>query len=122
MYTTPGINLRGRIEVQAGTFARVAVNALKTLSYKEYLDDRHSAKIIYTDHHDICYGSDRWRCLFQALITWRQLDKELEVIVAVSEKSYGPTYESICAERAEALWNEILKNAERDYLASSKGA
>ena len=107
MYTTSGISLRQIIKVEAEEFPCIAVKALKTLSYREDLYDRHNDKIIYTDPHDICYGSDRWRCLFQALITWRQLDRELEVNITVSEKSYGPTYEAICAERVEVIWNEI---------------
>ncbi len=113
MYTTPGVSIKQKIDIDAQEFPRIAVNALKTLSYKQDLYDRHDDKIIYVDPHDICYGSDRWRCLFQALITWQQLPGEIDVNVTVSEKQYGPTYEMLCLERNKAIWQELRKNIER---------
>ncbi len=99
--------LKEKLEVDPEDFPRIAVNALKTLSYRPDLFDKHDNKIIYIDPHTETYGTDSWKCLYQAILTWEELPDGVELTIKVSEKNYGDDYIDECTERVERIWKEI---------------
>ena len=101
------------IEVAPADFARLTVNALKTLGYKPDMHDRYDNKLIYYDAYDETYGAESWRCMYQALLFWTELENAIELTIQVREKNYGDDHLDICVQRVDEIWNEIKKTIDR---------
>ncbi len=105
--------LNEMIEVSPQDFARLAVNALKTIGYKPDMHDRHDNKLIYYDACDETYGAESWHCVYQAMLFWTELENAVELTIQVREKNYGEDHLDICIERVSEISNEIKRTLQR---------
>lgn len=105
--------LKKHCSISAEEFPRIAVNALKTLSYRHDMHDKHDNKIIYIDPAEETYAADSWSCLYQAILTWDEREDGIELTIRVREKNYGSDHLDKCCERARAIWSEICHTIER---------
>ena len=101
------------VEASPEDFARLAVNALKTIGYKPDMHDKHDNKLIYYDACDETYGSESWRCTYQAILFWTELENAVELTIQVREKNYGEDHLDICIDRVDEISKHIKKTLER---------
>lgn len=94
-------------------FPRVAVNAMVSLQYKSEIYDEADCRLVFYDDAVESYGMDTWRCRYQAILSWKEIDGQLELVVKVKEKNYGDTHIHSCVERVELIIEEILRAASR---------
>jgi len=101
------------IEVKKEDFPRIAVNALVSLQYRSEIYDEVDCRLIFYDDAVESYGMDTWRCRYQAVLTWREIEEGIELELKVREKNYGDTHVEECVERAQKIFLELLSGAER---------
>lgn len=100
------------IELPPGEFPQVAVNAMVSLQYRSELFDEAFGKLVFGDDTVESYGSESWRCKYQATLSWKELDGRVELEVKVKEKNYGDTHIESCVERAQRIVEEIVRTAQ----------
>ncbi len=101
------------IEASPEEFARLAVNALKTIGYKPDMHDKHDNKLIYYDAFDETYGAESWHCVYQVILLWTELEKAIDLTIQVREKNYGEDHLDICIDRVDEISRAIKKTLER---------
>ena len=112
--------LKKKLEVVPAEFPRIAANALKTLAYRNDMHDKHDNKIIYFDPTVITYGAETWNVLFQAVISWIEIEGGIELTIEVREKNYEDDHIDKCIDRVRAIWKEICKIVERSKTLKPK--
>jgi len=100
------------IELPPEEFPQVAVNAMVSLQYRSELFDEAFGKLVFGDDTVESYGSESWRCKYQATLSWKELDGRVELEVKVKEKNYGDTHIESCVERAQRIVEEIVRTAQ----------
>ncbi len=105
--------LKKMVDVAAEEFPRIAVNALKTLAYRNDMHDKHDNKIIYLDPAVETYGAETWNVLYQAVLSWKEVAKGIELTIEVREKNYEDDHIDKCVDRVRDIWKEICKIVER---------
>jgi len=101
------------IEVRKEDFPRIAVNALVSLQYRSEIYDEVDCRLIFYDDAVESYGMDTWRCRYQAVLTWREVEGGVELELKVREKNYGDTHVDECVERAQKIFLELRSGAQR---------
>ena len=100
------------IELPPEEFPQVAVNAMVSLQYRSELFDEAFGRLVFGDDTVESYGSESWRCKYQATLSWKDLDDRVELEVKVKEKNYGDTHIDSCVERAQRIIEEIVRTAQ----------
>lgn len=99
------------IELPPEEFPQVAVNAMVSLQYRSELFDEAFGRLVFGDDTVESYGSESWRCKYQATLSWKDLDGRVELEVKVKEKNYGDTHIDTCVERAQRIVEELVRTA-----------
>lgn len=104
--------VKERIDLSPDEFPQVAVNAMIGLQYRSELFDEAFSQLVFYDDAVESYGSDSWRCRYQAILSWIEKTKGIELEVKVKEKNYGDTHIDTCIRRAQRIMEEVSRMAE----------
>ena len=113
--------LNKRLDIAPEEISRIAVNALTTLAYQQSkMYDKHDNKIIYFDPTTETWGAETWNVVYQAVLSWIEIESGIDLTIEVREKNYDEDHIDKCVDRVRAIWHEICKLVDRSKILVPK--